>query len=252
MKNIFKFMGIALMATSLMVACTKDEPADTNTDDTTSTNTQDPQDDPQPQGPANEVTMTWNGESKPVAYLAAVKVNNQRYVMQTGESVTNGQVGGLITIMQFLYMDVQVDEAGTTQKMFLSSNEQINVGITFQSGRQWEGWIGDYAPSDVFEEGAYNEVNVATGAEEQRGDYRFLGFNAEPVYTSFDPTTGVASLSLDMTYYSVDEWLDLKDAIDPEAADYDDQVANLKYQVTNRKALVLNMNEVQFVAPQQQ
>lgn len=251
MKNIFKFMGIALMATSLMVACTKDEPADTNTDDTTSTNIQDPQDDPQPQAPANEVTMTWNGESKPVAYMAAVKINNQHYVMQTAETSVNGQLGGLITLMQFLYMDVQIDEAGTTQKMFLSSNEQINVGITFQNGRQWQGWIGDYVPSDVFEEGAYNEVNVATGAEEQRGDYRFLGFNAEPVYTSFDPTTGVASLSLDMTYYSVDEWLELKDAIDPEAADYDDQVANLKYQVTTRKALVLNMNEVQFVSRQQ-
>lgn len=251
MKNIFKFMGIALMATSLMVACTKDEPADTNTDDTTSTNTQDPQDDPQPQGPANEVTMTWNGESKPVAYLAAVKVNNQRYVMQTGESVTNGQVGGLITIMQFLYLDMQ-DDNGNVSKVFFNSNDGYEVSLQNPTtGATWTGWVGDYAPSDVFEEGAYNEVNVATGAQEQRGDYRFLGFNAEPVYTSFDPTTGVASLSLDMTYYSVDEWLDLKDAIDPEAADYDDQVANLKYQVTNRKALVLNMNEVQFVTRQQ-
>lgn len=46
MKNIFKFMGIALMASALMVSCSKDEKTDTP-------------DNPQP--PANGCAITWGG-----------------------------------------------------------------------------------------------------------------------------------------------------------------------------------------------
>lgn len=245
MKSIFKFMGIALMATSLMVACTKDEPADTNTDDTTSTNTQDPQDDPQPQGPANVFTLTWNGESKAMAFKVAQKMNNQLYGFMAYENSTNGQPEGFAMKMYFMYQ-------ASTGKIY-SVNEGLE--LTLSDGSKC--WSGDYLPSDVFEQGGYNDTNSVTGRPEVRGDYRFLGFLSVDentgiggVYGAFDATQNRLTCTLNMRYYSYAAWRTLYDALDPEAADFDTQVDNLKYQVTDTKDLVVSWEDFEFVQAQ--
>ena len=61
MKNIFKFMGIALMACSLtFVSCNRDDDDDTNTPVN-----------PNPQPGGASIAVTWDGAAQDIQFISA-------------------------------------------------------------------------------------------------------------------------------------------------------------------------------------
>lgn len=90
MKNIFKFLGIALMACSLtMVACNKDD--DKKTDSTADTGKVNPQPQPQPQPEVSEAIVAINSTPIDFNYTEAGEDQTGNYLIYFGAYGVNGQ-----------------------------------------------------------------------------------------------------------------------------------------------------------------
>ncbi len=181
MKNIFKFMGIALMATSLLVACNDNNEGE-EPDDTTST----PVNPPAPQA---SYSLTWNG----VDQKDNAPVVNAKVVTDAPISIQGGE------ILEFSAENATSDFPAF-YVTFGTSGDQIMFAGTaqFQDGST----LNDYCPTEV-----YWQAAVDLDANTQIGDYQYYTMNASPVYGAFDATALTVNCDLNMKFFSALDYI---------------------------------------------
>lgn len=193
MKNIFKFMGIALMACSLtMVACSKD---DENTNDSTNdTNTPvnpNPNPNPNPEPGQGSLTINWGGEAATIGYVDAYNYGSTVYIVNAAAGMSNDEY----TFPMFrLGLDLDTDPT-------------YGCAMTAKWGYGSESVNGNtYFPTDVIENTYYTSQNDQT--LNIVGDWWLDQYTVEQDYTlanaQFDPNalTLTASTTLQMFDYA--------------------------------------------------
>lgn len=232
MKNIFKFMGIAMIAGSLMVACGKEENEDPeNNTDTTATTDTTPIDNPQ----TNVVTATWGGQPLTVGYSYGMFATSQglrMHLFMAAEGINNGEpVGTWFT------------------HYFVENQGRINSVVELET--QQGVWLADMFPCDVFENGAgYEEYEETADGEDTiyRGTHRVLGVTRETEYSNVDLNTHTFSCNLGLYYYDVAAWYAAVAELDRTGMSenqYNDACDALKEQVA-AKELILKLENYTF------
>ena len=149
MKNIFKLMGIAVLACSMMVACGKDndDPTDTTPDNPTPTPV-----------PENVYTLVWNGEAQTPGYVGAM-TNGQLFAFQAADH----REGNSIYLPIFtVYMQ------GTSASDMAIVPGYTEVGIetvyTDNENNQYLDWQYDEGANQVFNVTAFDATTYKMSA----------------------------------------------------------------------------------------
>lgn len=172
MKNIFKFMGVALVACSLMVACGKDEEEPTDTTPVT------------PPTPTAGVKVVWDGVEQNLGFTDA-------YASTQAENVYwfEGAKGLVNEEYQYpaFFVAFYDGGAGFYPAFFYYSVDRNGDTVRFNK----------LYPTEVYNEGGF-EVQG-----ELHGDYQLYGYNGEglPVLT-WDANTKKLSCELSITFYN--------------------------------------------------
>ena len=178
MKNIFKFMGIALMASALMVSCSKDKEEGGN-------------DNPQPQGPC---TITWDGATASTGVIDGYKYseNGTVYVLLGAAGLENNDY--TFPLYRFGFD--------------LDTDPQYGCALTAQwvYNQQYRG--NDVWPTDVVESNYYASNNDQTLGIV--GDWwldQFTGAVEDFHMTNaqFDATTRTLSGSITVPLFSYED-----------------------------------------------
>lgn len=231
MKNIFKLMGIALMAGALMVACNPDDPdpIDTNPN---------PGPGPQPQPQENVISITWGGEAQNPgvvdAYMyssantvymlnAAKGLQNDSYefpIFRFGFDLDENPQYGCALTAQYLYgQQQQVDgnqlwPTDVVETSYFQSQSSQNMGI-----------IGDWM------------LDKYTGANES---YQMEG-------AEFDATARKLSCNITVQMFSYTDLYDYIQAI--EEPTNDDYMAGIS--AAEKKNLGISLTNYVFDAASQ-
>ncbi len=175
MKNIFKFMGLALVAGSLLfTACKKDE------NDTTDTT---------PAEPQTTANVTFKGQTWEVG---ATNTNTQ-YVEQYGIMYER-----LYKVQQQLpYVDIMhsVQPGTYTSEAIIETNEE--EGYTYVDSYTGMQDMGLYAVE-------YGEQQQVQGSQSASGDWGLL--NGSLKLTAFEISSLTASMELTATMYDFYSW----------------------------------------------
>lgn len=175
MKNIFKMMGIALLACSMvMVSCKKDD------DKTT---------DQGGQGGdtgTSGLTIKWDGANQTLGFKDAYQSSNSEklFIVDAAKALS----GENLEFPYFTTCFWNSDQYG-----FLIAGE-----FSFTSeGQQVDGQ--SLFPTEVYTDGGY------TSGENTYGEYQWAWCNNEN-YSSFDATTLKANINVNMTFYELMEY----------------------------------------------
>lgn len=181
MKNIFKFMGIALMATSLLVACNPEKEDEEDPIDTTPVT-------PNPPAPQATIDVTWNGAAKTMTDVKATADNDVftsgSYLLQIDacEGVdANGDIEGIQVVTYF----VQNAQSPT----------QLVPGYMVTADANGNS-LEYYYPTEVYETAGIQVGNAIYG------DYQFLQANATPTFGAFDATKLIVDCDLNYKFYA--------------------------------------------------
>jgi len=171
MKNIFKFLSIALMAGAMMVACGDDpvEPTDTTPDT------------PQPPAVNHNIAITWDGAAAQIGFKNATKDDSQ---LQDGSVITFEAAKGLVND-EYEFPAFIVN--------FVASNNN------FGHASEWNisGSNGDnYFPTEAYIEGGI-EINgnvygdwaleqIVSGTETEAFDATALTVTADLTFSMYD------------------------------------------------------------------
>lgn len=183
MKNIFKFLSIALVAGAMMVACDK-EP-ENGTTDTTGTETPD---NPQPQVNHN-IDITWDGVAQQIGYknvtTDAQSLNNATvYMFEAAKGLTGDDYELPAFIFQFIgtssdfghAAEWQIGQDGSTGQDYFPTEAYIEGGVTIG-----ENVVGDWS------------LNQLTAAENE----------------AFDATANTISANIAATFYDFNFYYDV-------------------------------------------
>lgn len=173
MKNIFKLMGVALMACSLMVACGKDEP--------------EPTPDPEPQGP---IVIKWNGAYQTVDFVDAFypSANSTIHMLEAAKGIDEND-SYIFPLFRF-GLDLDTDPS---YGCALTAKYTYGQGESAQNGN-------DIAPTEVFDSVAING---------SRGDWQMYQVTEfEPGY-QFDGTSHTFTGEITIPMFS---WVDYSNA----------------------------------------
>ncbi|MBQ3788722.1 MAG: hypothetical protein II849_07965 [Bacteroidales bacterium] len=181
MKNIFKFMGIALMACSLtMVSCNKDKDDDTNTPDN-----------PNPQPGGASIAVTWDGAAQDIQFISATIDNESLdgapvYMIEAAKGLSNDNYVFPAFITYFI--NGSGDNFGHASEF----------RITGQDGTQRNG--NAYFPTEAYINGGI-EVDGNT-----YGDWQLENrtINSE----SFDATALTINANMDFVMYDFEDYND--------------------------------------------
>lgn len=195
MKNIFKFMGIALMATSLLVACNPDKEDEEEIDDTTS-GVVNP---PAPQQGTLEIT--WNGQAQEIGDIIA-KADNTFLQAQSGDAPytllidackgvdENGDIIFPEFIAAFAAMGGQV-----------YCGPQLQLTLEDNQGHTQQGTLNDVLATEVYETAGINLGQYMIG------DYQFYGPNAAPMFSAFDATKLTLNGEVNYKFMSMGDYI---------------------------------------------
>ena len=161
MKNIFKFMGLALVAGALMVACNPDpvEPNDTTPNDTT------------PVTPASSVTIKWDNAVQTLGFIDAYQSDqDDRVFWLDAAKGLNGN--------SYVWPEFVAPLFNGTGGFYPAYCYQF---INQQTG---DTTMGNVAyPTEVYNEGGF-EVNG-----ELYGDYQLAQYDFNSINLTFDANT---------------------------------------------------------------
>lgn len=181
MKNIFKFMGVALMACSLMVACGPKDPEE-NQDTTPVT----------PPAPSYSVTINWDGADQALGFKDAYQSTQQDgklFWFEGAKGMNGNNYEFPAFIIPFFNGEHGMYPAFLYQ--FLVPNE--NGGRDTVDGN-------NYFPLEVFNAGG---VEITEDGETYTiGDYQYLrhNYSAQPAIT-FDATALTLSCNVPVTMF---------------------------------------------------
>ena len=176
MKNIFKLMGVALIAGSMLfVACNKDE----NNDDQNNNNNNN-----QPVNNDPTVSVKWNGAEQTIGYQNAYSIQNVVYMMDLAKGITTEDGVDYIDMPEFV---VALATNGT------------QWGLTAQ-------FNSDAIQSFVTE--VYYETYFQDQQGNEFGDYELYDLGAEPSVTNFDATANKADIDLNLIFASYADVMD--------------------------------------------
>lgn len=214
MKNIFKFMGIALMACSLiMVSCKKDDEK-----------TNDP-----------SLSISWDGANQTLGHTSAMTaaINDalDLYLLTAAKGL---DAEGYIEFPEFdVYFVAGVPDGATEKQIFLSAHAGVQ----------------SYYPITVYIDHAYR-----TQSGGYTGDWQLYALNSEPTYSDFDATAHSFGCNASMKFYSQDDinaaWEAAShgdDEWEPTDEEWDTFLANAA-----KKDMTLNMSNWVFTVAQQQ
>lgn len=182
MKNIFKVMGLALMACSLMVACGNDNNEEPN--DTTPVT---------PPAPTSSVTIVWDGVEQNLGFKDAYQSSsNPNLFWFEGAKGMNGQD------LEFpaFYMPFYQGSDGNFLPAFLFT-------FTDNQNNEYDG--NDLFPTEVFNEGG---LTITEGEETYViGDYQLYThrYTAMPEVT-FDATALTLSINVPVVMYDYEAY----------------------------------------------
>lgn len=223
MKNIFKMMGIALLACSMvMVSCKKD---DDKTDDQGGQGGG--------QGGNGSITLTWGGEVQNPGYLntiatdaAQASSNGQLWLLQAAKSFNNGEIEFPNFVLYYFWNGQSADYQNT-------------FGLTAYFQSMWQSY-----PCEVYESTAYETQTGYTG------DYG-LDEIAQEQITALDPTALTMTVKYDIVWYSkadvYDAWEEAANASEnpetyqPTEAEYESWINNATH-----KHLVADVQNYKF------
>lgn len=189
MKNIFKFMGIALMATSLLVAC-KNDPEEEDPIDTT------PGEVNPPAPQQGTLEITWNGQAQEIGDIIAKADNtylesedgNNPYVLQI-DACKGVDNNGDIIFPEF----IAAFAAMPNGKMYAPYNVPINLSY---QGQTIQTTLEELLPTEVYETAGIQLGNTLYA------DYQFYGPNAQPMFSDFDATRLIANCEVNYKFAS--------------------------------------------------
>lgn len=170
MKNIFKMMGIALMACSLMVACNKDD--DNSTDNPN----------PNPPTPTATLNITWDGAAQTLGFKDAYQSSQNAKAFYI--DAAKGLNGDTYEYPYFAISFWNSDDHG-----FLIAGQ-----FTFSTGDGQRVSGQSAFPTEVYVGNGYSV------GETKYGEYQWAWCNSEN-YSSFDATSLTANVNVNMTFY---------------------------------------------------
>lgn len=179
MKNIFKFMGLALIAGSLMfTACKKDD--DTDNNDTTN------------QTPSKgSYTITWNGQAQTGLTVSETQITD------VTANFNGVPAGGKLNYFQ------HVAAAGTQDQEYVAPI--YAAGIFQVSGCSGVNIPdGCYAPEDIVNSSNYSALEVIDAEENL---WAVQEVKDGTGFTAFDATTNAVTGKLDIELYDYYEWM---------------------------------------------
>ena len=227
MKNIFKFMGIALMAGSLMVACNPEENEPTDSTPSTPTDTTPVT----PPAPQSTLTINWDGAAAQVGIVDAYQLQADFtvYILNAAAGLENDNY---VFPIYRLGLDLDNDPSYGCAIAAL-------YRYTFGGG-QYEG--GSLFPTDVVESAYYtSSVSQNMGI---LGDWWLDQYTVQPDLTlanaQFDATNLTLTTSFSLQMFSFSDYNDAglgQDASSEEvmAALQAADKANLEVSMTNYK-----------------
>lgn len=180
MKNIFKFLGIAVLACGMMVSCGKDNPEEGT--DTTPVN-------PQPQNTTSAKvtlgTISWD------AAIAEVFTGNydqyslnEYYLYKTSKQ-------------EFPFIEMMMQATPGTYNATATLG-QADAGYTYYGWQSMDIYDLNYFEANVF------QSQTSSGQTVYRGDWRPV--SADLTVTSFDLNSLTASYNLTATMYDYASW----------------------------------------------
>ena len=176
MKNIFKLMGVALIAGSMLfVACKKDE----NNDDQNNNNNNN-----QPVNNDPTVSVKWNDAEQTIGYQSASSIQGIVYIMDLAKGLTNEDGVDYIDMPEF-YISL------------MTANSQW--GLSAQFGQQY----AQQFPTEV-----YYETYFQDQQGNEFGDYELYDLGADPSVTNFDATANKADIDLNLIFASYADVMD--------------------------------------------
>lgn len=229
MKNIFKFLGIAVLACGMMVSCGKDDPEEGT--DTTPVN-------PQPQPQQNVIAVTWGGEAQTIGVTDAYMYSstNTTYILNAAKGLQNDSY-------EFPIYRWGLD---------LDTNPEYGCALTAQYTYGQYGNGNGLWPTDVVETSYYQSQNSQNMGIV--GDWQLNRYTTQEDYqmpaAEFDATTRTLSCAITVEMFS---YTDLYDYImglaDPNNATEEDYMTG----ITNaeKKRLELSLTNYVFDAPSQ-
>lgn len=143
MKNIFKLLGIALLASSMLIACNKDNEGDNNGNNNTDTTPVNPQPQPNPDQQGT-VAINWGGEAATIGIVDAYKLqaNSTVFILNAAQGLENDNY-------QFPMFRLGLD---------LDTDPQYGCALTAQY--QYGGNPGNtFFPTDVVESTYFSTQN---------------------------------------------------------------------------------------------
>lgn len=206
MKNIFKFMGIALMAGAMMVACNPDtpEPEDTTPDTPT----------PQPTVSAKVTfgSVSWDASVAEVFTGNYANFGVNEYIMfKTADS--------------YPYCDLMISaQPGTYQhEATLGTAEQGYTYYQWQTGQSASEMYLPLYSIKYFEAQAFQGQNTITSD--------WLPVSANLTVTSYDATNMIATFTLTATMYDYASWYQdlVTNAEDADTRDLEVKVVSYKF-----------------------
>lgn len=184
MKNIFKLLGIAMLACGMMVACGEEEvvPEDTTPTDTTPV---------PPPAPQNTIDIVWNGDNATIGFRY-MSVDNSRldgatvYCLEAAAGLDGDDYVFPAFIFQFI---------GTGNEVAHASHYNITVNDT----TTYNGNV--IFPTEVYNEGGV-EVEYSNGTTGIIGDYQFMQLLSENFNFNATAVTVSGSISMYMFDYA--------------------------------------------------
>ncbi len=213
MKNIFKFMGVALMACSLiMVSCKKDDEKSSEP----------------------SLTISWDGANQNLGYnrsiTAPVNEAVDVYLLSAAKGLDEE---GYIEFPEFdVYFVAGAPEGSTEKAIYLSAQAglQSNFTTTVYIDHPYQTQSGGYT-----------------------GDWQLYALNSEPTYSDFDATAHSFSCNASMKFYSQDDINAAWEAAShgdeewqPTDEEWDEMMNNAA-----KKDMTLNMTNWVFTVAQQ-
>ncbi|MBQ8703547.1 MAG: hypothetical protein IJ524_04160 [Bacteroidales bacterium] len=219
MKNIFKFLGIALMASAMMVACGEKE----NTDPTDTTPTVNPTPDPTPATASIDVTFgatQWSTDANSAALLYT------GYISQY--NVIEARV--FKTAQQYPFFDYTGTITGGTYELSATTGIQ-NEGT--DSAYVYYSWPNDASYISIF----YADDNYFAYSTNSQGNAIYTGdwhpVTAKVTINAFDANTLKTTFSIEATMYDYESWyyMEVNDATDADTKTFKATIND--YQFTN-------------------
>lgn len=194
MKNIFKFMGIALMATSLLVACNPDKEDEEDPIDTTPVN-------PNPAPQQGTLEITWNGQAQEIGDIIA-KADNTFLQAQSGDAPYTLFIDackGVDDEGYVIYPEFIAAFAAMGGQVYCGP--QLQLTLEDNQGHTQQGTLNDVLATEVFETAG---IQVGQGTY---GDYQFDGPNAAPMFSAFDATKLTLNGEVNYKFYAFGEYV---------------------------------------------